>query len=98
MTDLGDIEGGGDVSVAWDINSAGQVVGYSYVPGACHAFLWQEGESMHDLNDWLMPDSSEWTLFNARAINESGQIAGCGQNPDGQVHAFLATPIAANSP
>jgi probable HAF family extracellular repeat protein len=45
---------------------------------------------MQDLNN-LISSSSGWTLLEATAINESGQIVGWGYN-GGQDHAFLLTP------
>ncbi|MCW5761415.1 MAG: hypothetical protein KIS90_16715, partial [Phenylobacterium sp.] len=43
LTDLGDLPGGNDHSVAYGINNAGQVVGYSYAATGYRAFLWSEG-------------------------------------------------------
>ena len=39
MTDLGDLPGGTDSSVAYGINEAGQVVGYGQVVAGTSAFL-----------------------------------------------------------
>jgi probable HAF family extracellular repeat protein len=93
MIDLGTLPGGTS-SVAYGINNAGQVVGYSYPAGSgsdyFHAFLYSDG-TMTDLND-LLPPESGWVLKYAYAINDAGQIAGEGQNPDGVNHAFLLTP------
>ncbi len=41
----------------------------------------------------LIDPSSGWTLQIAYGINESGQIAGSGLDPSGQLRAFLLNPI-----
>jgi probable HAF family extracellular repeat protein len=46
---------------------------------------------MTDLND-LLPNGSGWTLAEATAINNSGQVVGVGVH-NGQNHAFLLTPF-----
>ena len=89
MTDLGSLLIGGN-SRAYDINNLGQVVGSSGHPG----FLWQDGV-MTDLND-LIPPGAGWDIRVARAINDSGQIAGYGYVDLGQgdrTHAFVMTPV-----
>ena len=54
------------------------------------AFVYRDGK-MQDLNE-LIPRDSDWTLENARGINDRGQIVGQGQH-HGQERAFLLTPI-----
>jgi len=72
------------------INNKGQVVGVSYVPNvSSSAFLWQNGV-MTDLNTLTCPGSI--FLANALGISDEGQIIGDTVTPDGQVHAYLATP------
>ena len=74
--DLGTL--GGDQSVAYGLNDAGQVVGWSTIPGCVtgngapcrRAFLWDNGV-MTDLG-LLAGDEESF----ARAINNSGQIVG----------------------
>src|SRR5205085_3317134 len=91
---------GGTHSIAYDINSTGHVVGTSeLVSGASRAFIWHDDDGdgvadpgeMKDLNT-LTPPSSNWTLQEARSINNGGQIVGFGLNPSGETHAFLLTP------
>jgi len=90
MTDLGTL--GGLSSRAMGINFDGQVVGGTDVSsGAEHAFLYTDGV-MTDLNS-LIDSASDWTLVQANAINDSGQIVGFGINPSGQTDAFLLTLV-----
>ena len=89
-TDLGTL--GGAYSYAKDINGKGEIVGYSYTAGyggQQHAFLDVNGGPMQDLNSLI---SSNWTLEDAVAINNKGQIVGYGVNPSGQTDVFLLTP------
>lgn len=82
-TDLGHL--GSGYSYARAVNEQGHVVGTS----SGHAFLWRDG-TMTDLND-LIASSANWTLFDATAINDAGQITGYGRHL-GLKHAFLLTP------
>jgi probable HAF family extracellular repeat protein len=100
--DLGTL--GGINSEAMGLNDLGQIVGYSETAsGDTHAFLWENGHGMQDLNN-LIPGNSGWELLRALAINKDGQIVGAGKrdtNGDGvldAVHAFLLTPIKENPP
>jgi len=89
MADLGTFGGLG--SQALGINSSGQVVGWAEINGGYKdAFLDSNG-TMTDLNSLIDP-ASGWILGSANAINDSGQIAGCGY-VGGNDHAFLLTPI-----
>jgi probable HAF family extracellular repeat protein len=86
MTDLGTL--GGTGSVAYAVNDAGQVVGYSQTAtGATHAFRYSGGIMM-DLGT-LGGTNSE-----AFAINQSGQATGVADVPgnSGYGHAFLYAP------
>ncbi len=97
--DLGTLAGR-DTSSALGINSYGEVVGSSmgWPQSDQHAFLWTDG-AMHDLNNFLPPDSG-WELLVAKDINDAGEIVGWGSvDLDGddifdEIHAFLLTPVA----
>ncbi len=93
MLDLSTL--GGDTSGANGINSRGQVVGWSLVAGtAQHAFVWTASGGMQDLNNLVVNPPVNDYLFEARAINDLGQIVGSTNN--GRV--FLLTPIRAVPP
>jgi len=84
-------------SLASGINSKGQVVGSTWDSSFnwSHGFIWQNGV-MTDLNT-LFPASSNLYATMANKINERGQISGMAivrSGPDeGNIHAFLATPV-----
>ena len=88
MRDLGTPPGMTD-SAAYALNNQGQIVGTSQASMDKHATLWQNGRPT-DLNA-LLPPHSGWTLTEARAVNEHGQIAGQGLFR-GHPTAFLLTP------
>lgn len=76
-------------SLAFDINNLGQVVGAA----ASGAVLWQLGRTI-DLNARI-PRGSGWTLLDARAINDAGQIVGSGVREGfPSYRAFLLSPIS----
>jgi probable HAF family extracellular repeat protein len=73
-------------SQALGINARGQVVGLSCRPGACRAFLWQDG-AMVDLDDLVV--GAHDPLFAAGDIDDAGVITG--QTANG--FAFIAVPV-----
>jgi probable HAF family extracellular repeat protein len=95
-TDLGSL---GGTSHAEGVNSAGQIVGRSKpTPDSPvqHAFLWEHGGPMVDLNT-LIPANSSLLLEEGGNINDRGEIAGRGLPPgcddvDACGHAFLLIP------
>ncbi|HEY9831899.1 MAG TPA: hypothetical protein V6D26_15050, partial [Stenomitos sp.] len=91
MQNLGTL---GDTSYGLGINNSGQVVGFSYVNNNPRAFIFKSG-TMTDLNTLISNDSG-WTLNDAQAINDGGQIVGQGTIA-GQARAFLLTPNSASA-
>jgi probable HAF family extracellular repeat protein len=97
MGDIGNL-GGSSGSTGNAINVAGQVVGTSWTTGnaAQHAFMYIAG-TMVDLN-MQIPDvmAAKYTLVNAVAINDNGQIVVQGYvNSDTTQNTvtFLLTPL-----
>jgi probable HAF family extracellular repeat protein len=85
VQDLGTL-GGAYYSTALGINNIGQIVGNSNSA----AFLYSNGV-MRDLNNLIDPTLG-WSLRNANAINDFGQIVGRSIDANGITHAFLLTP------
>jgi probable HAF family extracellular repeat protein len=82
MTDLGTF---GLDPVGEAINNHGVIVGQS----GNGAWIWSNG-TFQNLNN-LIPPGSGFTLNDATAINDNGQIVANGSNATGQTHAFLLT-------
>jgi probable HAF family extracellular repeat protein len=98
MTDLGTV-GADPCSTGFQNSSKGQVVGGS---GPCtgpggHAFLWEHGGPMIDLNT-LIPPNSDLQLTQAYFINDHGEITGLGTLPNGDQHVFVLIPCDENHP
>jgi probable HAF family extracellular repeat protein len=89
IEDLGALPDADGSSVAYAINFRGQVVGESNK----HAFLWTETDGMEDLNAIPVVSKLGWVLTSAKGINDRGQIAGTGINPDGQTHGYRLDPL-----
>jgi len=99
LIDLGVLNGFSS-SVALGINATSQVVGKLSLMGTnSTAFVYDQGAGMIDLRSLLLAaDQAHWTsLTLATAINDNLQITGQGV-VDGQLHAFLMTPIPGESP
>jgi probable HAF family extracellular repeat protein len=96
-TDLGTLDGLTGSSEALDVNSRGDIVGYSVSTISQHAFLYTGGV-MRDLNT-LLGFGQCWRLANAASINDSGWIAGFGYPATDpyNVHGFLLTPAVPTS-
>ncbi len=109
LTDLGTLPGDA-CSLAYQVNSRGQVVGTSEdqtlcsIPTGEHAFLWEHGGPMVDLNSLIPPDSSLSLVF-AFANNDRGEIAGIGVPPGCSLqdvgtcgHAYVLIPCDESHP
>jgi probable HAF family extracellular repeat protein len=99
LTNLGTLPG--DLAaIASGINNRGQIVGSTWNSNFdwSHGFIYQDGV-MTDLNT-LFPANSNLYATMANKINERGQISGMAivlSGPDeGNIHAFLATPVNAS--
>jgi probable HAF family extracellular repeat protein len=89
--DLGTVDGD-PCSRALSINRQGQIVGASTdCTEYRHAFLWENGGPMLDLNTLILPGSN-LTAREGDYINDRGEIAGRGVLPNGDVHAILLIP------
>jgi probable HAF family extracellular repeat protein len=90
VTHIGTLPGGTQ-SAANGVNAADVVVGTSDASGGDNrAFLYRNGQLIN-LNTLIDP-AAGWTLFQARDINDAGQIVGSGIF-NGAYHAYLLTPI-----
>jgi probable HAF family extracellular repeat protein len=109
ITDLGVLPGD-SCSNAYYVNSKGQIVGTSEDRAHClalvgeHAFLWEDGGPIVDLNT-LIPPNSSLRLTYAVAINDRGEIAGFGVPPgvlpdeyETKGHAYVLIPCDEDHP
>jgi len=97
MTDLATL--GGHYSYGLSINNSNVIVGGSFLDSRdtiYHAFI-AGANLLVDLNGMLDASGAGWTLVEARAINDSGQIAGVGTYA-GAKHTFLLTPVSTEAP
>ncbi len=100
ITNLGTVDGD-KCSAAHDLNSIGQVVGEStpscFSGSATHAFLWENGGPMVDLNTLVIP-GSQLDSAGGFGINDLGEITGDRFLPDGDKRAFILIPCDENHP
>ena len=94
MKDLGTL--GGNTCFGGFINSRGQIAGSCYLAGDTneHAFLWTSGATNGITGNPQMKDLGTLggSFSRAKAINDSGQVAGESDLPSGEMHVFLWTP------
>jgi probable HAF family extracellular repeat protein len=96
MRDLGTL--GGPESFGLAINVHGDVTGRSYVDEySWQAFLYTDG-SMYNLNSLVVSGLDGYTLYEARGINDRGQIAASGLSDDGRLLAFRLDPVGSDPP
>lgn len=77
-------------SWAEDINDSNIVVGESW-GSSSHAFKWTPNYGTLDLNNFVLPTGSGWSLEHAIGINTCGQIVGLGLHSSVQ-KGFLLSP------
>jgi probable HAF family extracellular repeat protein len=90
---------GSDATIALGVNTSGQVIGTAYFPVQSyhpfrpgkHVALVFNSRGPVDL-DTLIPANSGFTLTDATAINDKGQIAADATNSSGNRRAVLLTP------
>jgi probable HAF family extracellular repeat protein len=95
MIDLGTVQGDISSNAFW-INNRGQIVGQSWFwdgrqVTASHAFLWEKGGPMVDLNT-LLSNPSDLYLTEANFITEQGMIVANGVLPSGEGRAAILIP------
>lgn len=76
-------------SVAWGLNDAGQVVGYSSYPGLQRATSWAGGTTATDVGVFPSGDYPGYSV--ATAVNGDGSVIGYSVSTRGYTHAFLWT-------
>jgi RHS repeat-associated protein len=83
---------------AFDVNDVGVAVGWSVCNGSCapRAVRWAAG-AITDLSSLPGVAASGWSLLQATAINNAGQIVGYGEH-DGRGSAFLLSSIPLPAP
>lgn len=99
MQDLGTLSGIYNYgSIGYGINASGEVVGQSYDQTGRdeNAFIYSNG-SMENLNSLISPTLG-WTLEQANAINNAGDIVGLGSDALGQTEAYLLVPKSVPEP
>jgi probable HAF family extracellular repeat protein len=95
VTDLGPAVG--NRATLYDINNAGQIVGGLGVP----AFVYYINGANYVLSNLAISGGTGWVFYDARGINDSGQIVGRGYNnnsTDRRTRGFLLTPTGTPTP
>jgi probable HAF family extracellular repeat protein len=90
LTDLGDLAGGAYQAIGQDINSQGQVAGWSHGTTGYNAFLWDPAGGMEGLGG--LPGGTNTS--EALGLNDIGQVVGyAGVAAGGINHAFVWDPL-----
>lgn len=91
LVDLGSL--GPTDSYGFSINARGDVVGGFLLPSGSERAFISDGVTMRNLNSLVDPTLG-WTLFEARGINDRGQITVVGRNRFSRAFgAVLLTPV-----
>jgi len=93
LINLGDLAGGDENAIAHDLNNLGEIVGIATNDKGQRATYWTAQSGPIDLNDELINPLSNFTLTDARGINEHGQIVGFGTLDGSITRGFLLTPV-----
>ena len=86
------------VNRPFGMNELGAIVGSGNTVGnpngdELNAWLFSPLRGTVNLNDTLNASGAGWTLLQARDIDDAGRIVGYGTNPNGDLEAFLLTPV-----
>ena len=80
-------------SAAHAINNHGQIVGERGLNGRYGPFLWQNGQ-MRWLDELIVPEQQGlWQLYDAKDINDAGQILAWGYRAEEGVQPLLLEPV-----
>lgn len=79
-------------SMPYDLNELNETVGYYIGTGGNRAFVWNPVDGFRDLLENVVNPAGWSQLWEARGINESGQIVGIG-TINGEIRGFVATPV-----
>jgi len=86
-----------DRAFASSINSSEQVVGEDFSQDFLHAFLWEDGGPLVDLNT-LVPPNSGLLLVEPGQINDRGEVSVTASDASGNNHVVLLIPCDGHHP
>ena len=94
MADLGALPAEGEGAFAYAINDRGAVVGQAYTRVGLSPFLYTDAHGMIDLRDRITTAEREvFSIDEATAINNAGQIVANYNSPTGAYGTVLLTPV-----
>jgi probable HAF family extracellular repeat protein len=96
MEDLGTL--GGQYAGAEGLNDLGTVVGWSAGPYFQTAFVYTDADGMIDLSARVFPLEQRGVMYDAMAINNSGQIVALYYGPEGTRTVRLTPVVDTQSP